>query len=125
MYKHLKYCLTQMVDCTVKCKSAAGLEVAILPSNTSALIPTVHLSDHHDNWPILLAMYNPGDVIEGAMCWQHDNTVMLSKKRTLMEAHRNEIILKTFEELQVLYFYCLYIWLGSLYFSSRVNAISV
>ena len=64
----LNTCISQLVDCKVKSKSAAGLEVVLLPSGTSAFIPTAHLSDHHDNWPVLLEMYDEGDVITDAIC---------------------------------------------------------
>ena len=47
-------------------------------------------------------MYDEGDVITDAICWQCDNTVVLSKKKMLIESSQSGSILNTFEELQVL-----------------------
>ena len=34
-------------------------------------IPTMHLSDHHDNCKALLASYQEGDIIEKAAYWAY------------------------------------------------------
>ncbi|EDL42026.1 programmed cell death protein 11 [Mus musculus] len=43
----------QLVDVKVLEKTKTGLEVAILPHNTPAFLPTPHLSDHAANGPLL------------------------------------------------------------------------
>lgn len=49
-------------------KTASGLEVAILPDEIRAVLPTMHLSDHISNCPLLWECLQEGDNISNLIC---------------------------------------------------------
>lgn len=49
-------------------KSVNGLEVDILPDEIRAVLPTMHLSDHTSNCPLLWEALQEGDVISNVVC---------------------------------------------------------
>lgn len=49
-------------------KSVNGLEVAILPEEVRAVLPTMHLSDHMSNCPLLWESLKEGDTISNLIC---------------------------------------------------------
>lgn len=58
----------QLVDVKVLEKTKNGLEVAILPHNTPAFLPTPHLSDHVANGPLLHHWLHTGDTLHRVLC---------------------------------------------------------
>lgn len=54
-------------------KVLTGLEVSILPEETTALLPMMHLSDHVSNCQLLWEGLQEGDIISNVVC--------LSKKK--------------------------------------------
>lgn len=58
----------QLVDVKVLEKTKNGLEVAILPHNIPAFLPTPHLSDHVANGQLLHHWLQPGDTLHRVLC---------------------------------------------------------
>ncbi|KAK2098932.1 Protein RRP5 [Saguinus oedipus] len=58
----------QLVDVKVLEKTKDGLEVAVLPHNTRAFLPTSHLSDHVTNGPLLHHWLQAGDTLHRVLC---------------------------------------------------------
>lgn len=61
-------CATQKLEAKVLKKSVNGLEVAILPDEIRAILPTAHLSDHMSNCPLLWESLQEGDNISNLIC---------------------------------------------------------
>lgn len=59
-----------------KCQTA--LEVSILPEEIPALLPTVHLSDHVTNCPLLWAGLQEGDTISNVVCLSKNKQSIVS-----------------------------------------------
>lgn len=49
-------------------KTRDGLEVAVLPHNIPAFLPTSHLSDHVANGPLLYHWLQAGDTLHRVLC---------------------------------------------------------
>lgn len=58
----------QLVDVKVLEKTKNGLEVAILPDNIPAFLPTPHLSDHVANGRLLHHWLQTGDTLHRVLC---------------------------------------------------------
>lgn len=56
------------MDVKVLEKTKDGLEVAVLPHNIPAFLPTAHLSDHVANGPLLHHWLQAGDILHGVLC---------------------------------------------------------
>lgn len=56
------------MDVKVLEKTKDGLEVAILPHNIPAFLPTPHLSDHVANGPLLHHWLQAGDTLHRVLC---------------------------------------------------------
>lgn len=56
------------MDVKVLEKTKDGLEVAVLPYNTPAFLPTPHLSDHVANGPLLYHWLQTGDTLHRVLC---------------------------------------------------------
>lgn len=59
-------------------KAANGLEVAVLPDETRAILPTVHLSDHMSNCPLLWESLQEGDIISDLICFNRKKQNIVS-----------------------------------------------
>ncbi|XP_034155929.2 protein RRP5 homolog [Pangasianodon hypophthalmus] len=90
------------VEVIVRKKCQTGLEVSILPEEMPALLPTVHLSDHMTNGPLLWAGLQEGDTISNVVCLSRNKqNIILSKKPSLIAALEAENLVSSFSELQV------------------------
>ncbi|KAF4075156.1 hypothetical protein AMELA_G00231350 [Ameiurus melas] len=90
------------VEVVVCKKSPAVIEVSILPEEMPALLPTVHLSDHVTNCPLLWAGIQEGDTISNAVCLsKRKQNITLSKKPLLIAALEAENLVTCFSELDV------------------------
>lgn len=56
------------MDVKVLEKTKDGLEVAVLPCNIPAFLPTPHLSDHVANGPLLYHWLQAGDTLHRVLC---------------------------------------------------------
>ncbi|XP_019580596.2 protein RRP5 homolog isoform X1 [Rhinolophus sinicus] len=75
----------QLVDVKVLEKSTDGLEVAVLPHNIPAFLPTSHLSDHVANGPLLYHWLQAGDTLHRVLCLsQSEGHVLLCRKPALV-----------------------------------------
>lgn len=59
-------------------KAANGLEVAILPDEIRAVLPTTHLSDHMSNCPLLWESLQEGDSISNLVCFTKNKQNIVS-----------------------------------------------
>lgn len=59
-------------------KSVNGLEVAILPDEIRAVLPTMHLSDHVSNCPLLWENLQEGDNISNLICYSKNKQNIVS-----------------------------------------------
>jgi len=59
-------------------KLAACLEVAVLPEGVPALLPTMHLSDHVSNCPLLWEALQEGDTISNLVCLSNSKDSIVS-----------------------------------------------
>ena len=66
-------CVTQRLEAKVLKKSVNGLQVTILPDEIHAFLPTMHLSDHISNCPLLWESLQEGDNIS--------NLIFISKNK--------------------------------------------
>lgn len=55
-----------------------GLEVAILPNEIRAVLPTIHLSDHMSNCPLLWESLQEGDLISNLICLSRNKQKVVS-----------------------------------------------
>lgn len=70
--------MTQRLEAKVLKKSITGLEVAILPDEVRAVLPTVHLSDHISNCPLLWESLQEGDSISNVICFNKNKQNIVS-----------------------------------------------
>lgn len=59
-------------------KSVNGLEVAILPDEIRAVLPTMHLSDHMSNCPLLWESLREGDNVSNLVCFSKNKQNIVS-----------------------------------------------
>ncbi|XP_060716290.1 protein RRP5 homolog [Tachysurus vachellii] len=90
------------VEVIVQKKSQTCLEVSILPEDMPALLPTPHLSDHMSNCSLLWTALQEGDTISNVVCLRRDKeSIILSKKPSVIVALEAENLVSSFSELQV------------------------
>lgn len=83
-------------------KSVNGLEVAILPDEIRAVLPTVHLSDHMSNCPLLWESLQEGDNISNLICFsKNKQNIILTKKPTVRWSMEEGVVAKDFSEITV------------------------
>lgn len=83
-------------------KSASGVEVAILPDEIRAVLPTVHLSDHMSNCTLLWEGLREGDHISNLVCFcKNKQNITLTKKPTVRWSLEEGMVAKDFSEITV------------------------
>nr|XP_046261090.1 protein RRP5 homolog [Scatophagus argus] len=83
-------------------KSVNGLDVSILPDEIRAVLPTVHLSDHMSNCPLLWDSLQEGDNISNLICFnKNKQNIHLTKKPTVRWSLEEGVVAKDFSELTV------------------------
>ncbi|XP_071359529.1 protein RRP5 homolog isoform X2 [Trachinotus anak] len=83
-------------------KLVTGLEVAILPDEIRAILPTMHLSDHMSNCPLLWESLQEGDNISNLMCFNKNKlNITLTKKPTVRWSLEEGVVAKDFSEITV------------------------
>ncbi|XP_074485164.1 protein RRP5 homolog [Sebastes fasciatus] len=83
-------------------KTVNGLEVAILPDDIRAILPTVHLSDHVSNCPLLWESLQEGDHISKLICFnKNKHNITLTKKPTVRWSLEDGVVAKDFSEVTV------------------------
>ncbi|XP_028629899.1 protein RRP5 homolog [Grammomys surdaster] len=91
----------QLVDVKVLEKTKNGLEVAILPHNTPAFLPTPHLSDHVANGPLLHHWLHTGDTLHRVLCLsQSERHIVLCRKPALVSTVEGGQDPKSLSEIQ-------------------------
>ncbi|KAM8878573.1 protein RRP5 homolog isoform 2-T2 [Spinachia spinachia] len=92
----------QRLEARIQKKSVTGLEVAILPDEIRAVIPTMHLSDHLSNCPLLLESMQEGDTISNLICFsKNKQNIAISKKPTVRWSLEQGVFAKDFSEVTV------------------------
>lgn len=90
------------VEARVLKKSVNGLEVSILPDEARAVLPTMHLSDHTSNCPLLWEGLQEGDNISSLVCCSRNKqNITLTKKPTVRWALEEGMFAKDFSEISV------------------------
>uniref|UniRef100_A0A8C7PZI9 Programmed cell death 11 n=1 Tax=Oncorhynchus mykiss TaxID=8022 RepID=A0A8C7PZI9_ONCMY len=86
-----------------KCKVLTGLEVSILPEETTALLPMMHLSDHVSNCLLLWEGLQEGDIISNIVCLSEKKpNITLTKKPTLKSfLEEGGVVAKEFSDIAV------------------------
>ncbi|XP_044047425.1 protein RRP5 homolog isoform X1 [Siniperca chuatsi] len=83
-------------------KSVNGLEVAILPDEIRAVLPTMHLSDHISNCPLLWENLQEGDNVSNLICFnKNKQNITLTKKPTVRWSLEEGVVAKDFSEITV------------------------
>ncbi|XP_035493857.2 protein RRP5 homolog [Scophthalmus maximus] len=79
-----------------------GLEVAILPDEARAILPTMHLSDLVSNCPLLWESLQEGDNISNLVCFSRNKQqISLTKKPTVRWSLEEGQVAKDFSEITV------------------------
>ncbi|KAF7663388.1 hypothetical protein LDENG_00211330 [Lucifuga dentata] len=92
----------KILDAKVLKKTANGLEVAILPDEVCAILPTMHLSDHISNCPLLWEGLQEGDIISNIVCFnKNKQNVSLTKKPTVKWTLEEGLAAKDFSDITV------------------------
>ncbi|XP_041640703.1 protein RRP5 homolog [Cheilinus undulatus] len=92
----------QNLEVRVVKKLLHGLEVAILPDEICAVLPTMHLSDHMSNCPLLWESLKEGDSISNLICCnKNKQNITLTKKPTVRLALEQGMVAKDFSEITV------------------------
>uniref|UniRef100_A0A7N6BYZ9 Protein RRP5 homolog n=1 Tax=Anabas testudineus TaxID=64144 RepID=A0A7N6BYZ9_ANATE len=95
---HFECEVGKRLEAKVLKKSVNGLEVAVLPGEIRAVLPTVHLSDHVSNGPLLWESIQEGDNISNLICFSKNN---LTKKPTVRWSLEEGVVAKDFSEITV------------------------
>ncbi|XP_042340555.1 protein RRP5 homolog isoform X2 [Plectropomus leopardus] len=83
-------------------KSVTGLEVAILPDEVRAVLPTTHLSDHISNCLLMWESLQEGDNISSLICLsKNKQNITLTKKPTVRWSLEEGLVAKDFSEVTV------------------------
>uniref|UniRef100_H3C389 Protein RRP5 homolog n=1 Tax=Tetraodon nigroviridis TaxID=99883 RepID=H3C389_TETNG len=92
----------QKLEAKVLKKTASGLEVAILPDEIRATLPTMHLSDHMSNCPLLWECLQEGDNISNLICINRGQQNIVSlMKPTIRWSLDEGVVAKDFSEIKV------------------------
>ncbi|TNN71202.1 Protein RRP5 [Liparis tanakae] len=90
------------LDAKVLKKSINGLELAILPDEIRAILPTMHLSDHLSNCPLLWESLQEGDNISNLVCYgKNKRSINITKKPTVRWSLEEGVVAKDFSEVTV------------------------
>ncbi|XP_068606968.1 protein RRP5 homolog [Brachionichthys hirsutus] len=90
------------LEATVLKKSVKGLEVSVLPDDVRAVLPTMHLSDHVSNCPLLWESLREGDNISNLVCLNGNKSYFtVTKKPTVRWALEEGMVAKDFSEVTV------------------------
>ncbi|XP_063163179.1 protein RRP5 homolog isoform X1 [Candoia aspera] len=91
----------QIVDVKILNKKEDGLEVAILPNNVLAYLPTTQLSDHVSNSKLWWHWLKEGDILQRVICLHNKGGhVILSRKPALISSMEEEHVVKSFADIQ-------------------------
>ncbi|KAM9792618.1 protein RRP5 homolog [Neosynchiropus ocellatus] len=83
-------------------KTLNGLEVAILPEEVPAFLPTSHLSDHVSNCLLLWENLQEGDVVSNLTCvFNNQKKITLTKKPTVIRSLEEGQAAKDFSEIKI------------------------
>ncbi|XP_068445534.1 protein RRP5 homolog isoform X2 [Clinocottus analis] len=83
-------------------KLETGLEVAILPDEIRAVLPTIHLSDHLSNCTLLWESIQEGDNILNIICYgKNKQNISITKKPTVRWSLEEGVVAKDFSEVTV------------------------
>uniref|UniRef100_A0A8C4Z1T6 Programmed cell death 11 n=1 Tax=Gadus morhua TaxID=8049 RepID=A0A8C4Z1T6_GADMO len=92
----------QRCEARLVTKSAVCLEVAILPEEVPALLPTMHLSDHVSNCALLWEALEEGDVISNLVCLSRNKeSITLTQKPLVRWGLEEGLFVKGFSDLAV------------------------
>uniref|UniRef100_A0A8C2WBX7 Protein RRP5 homolog n=1 Tax=Cyclopterus lumpus TaxID=8103 RepID=A0A8C2WBX7_CYCLU len=95
-------CEVGTVSAKVLKKSVSGLEVAILPDEIHAVLPTMHLSDHISNCSLLWESLQEGDNISNLICFgKNKKNITITKKPTVRWSLEEGVVAKDFSEVTV------------------------
>uniref|UniRef100_A0A4W5NMU7 Protein RRP5 homolog n=1 Tax=Hucho hucho TaxID=62062 RepID=A0A4W5NMU7_9TELE len=91
------------VEVKVVSKVLTGLEVSILPEETTALLPMMHLSDHVSNCQLLWEGLQEGDIISNIVCLsKKKQNITLTKKPTVKSfLEEGGVVAKEFSDITV------------------------
>ncbi|XP_029596083.1 protein RRP5 homolog [Salmo trutta] len=91
------------VEVKVVSKVLTGLEVSILPEETTALLPMMHLSDHVSNCLLLWEGLQEGDIISNIVCLSKKKpNITLTKKPTVKSfLEEGGVVAKEFSDITV------------------------
>uniref|UniRef100_UPI003AB019B0 protein RRP5 homolog isoform X1 n=1 Tax=Centroberyx gerrardi TaxID=166262 RepID=UPI003AB019B0 len=90
------------LEAKVLSKSINGLEVAILPDEVRTVLPTMHLSDHMSNCPLLWETLQEGDTISNLVCLnKNKQNITLTKKPTVKWSLEEGVVAKDFSDITV------------------------
>ncbi|XP_062399126.1 protein RRP5 homolog [Sardina pilchardus] len=81
-----KFEIGKSVEARVVSKVPDGLNLAILPEEAPAHLPTAHLSDHASNSPLLWEALQVGDVVSDAVCLSKTKLNVILTKKPLVRA---------------------------------------
>uniref|UniRef100_A0A8C8K6M4 Protein RRP5 homolog n=1 Tax=Oncorhynchus tshawytscha TaxID=74940 RepID=A0A8C8K6M4_ONCTS len=86
-----------------KCKFLTGLEVSILPEETPALLPMMHLSDHVSNCLLLWEGLQEGDIISNILCLSKKKQIITLTKKPTLKSFLEEggVVAKEFSDITV------------------------
>ncbi|XP_040217796.1 protein RRP5 homolog [Rana temporaria] len=92
----------KIVDVRIASKTDAELNVLILPEESPAVLPKVHLSDHAANCELLFHCLKEGDVLSRVMCLNTSKgQTILTRKTALISCVEKGSCAKDFSEVQV------------------------
>ncbi|XP_024914034.1 protein RRP5 homolog isoform X1 [Cynoglossus semilaevis] len=90
------------LEAKVTKKLITGLEVAILPDESTAILSTMHLSDHPSNCPLLWESLQEGDSVSNLICFNNRHQhIYLTKKPTVTWSLEEGVVAKDFSEITV------------------------
>eukprot|EP00079_Xenopus_tropicalis_P016710 XP_004915908.1 PREDICTED: protein RRP5 homolog [Xenopus tropicalis] len=99
--KAVKLDVGKVVDTRVVSKTDKGVNVLILPEESPAFIPKMHLSDHISNCELLWHALEEGDNIPGVMCLStFKGHHILTKKAVLISSFEKGSCVKVISEVQ-------------------------
>uniref|UniRef100_A0A667XVP7 Protein RRP5 homolog n=1 Tax=Myripristis murdjan TaxID=586833 RepID=A0A667XVP7_9TELE len=91
-----------LLEVKVVKKAVSILEVAILPADARAVLPTMHLSDHMSNCPLLWESLQEGDTISNLVCISKNKQIItLTKKPTVKWSLEEGVVAKDFSDITV------------------------
>ncbi|KAM5141017.1 protein RRP5 homolog isoform 2-T2 [Mantella aurantiaca] len=92
----------KIVDVRIASKTDTELNVLLLPEESPALLPKVHLSDHVTNCELLFQCLKEGDELTRVMCLNNSKgQTILTRKTALISFVEKGSSVKDFSEVQV------------------------